>query len=120
DKSVVVQRFGDVNQAILSASEQGATTFPRKPYLSVSGSMRFGGAVADVASKLRTEGPIVTGHGKDALSPVTFLAYTDATVGNVIPHFGEYVAELADAADLDKLIVKAIGARQKPMDRPRV
>lgn len=120
DESVVVQRFGDVNQAILSGPEQSATTFPRQPYLNVSGSMRFGADFADIASKLRTEGPIITGHGVDALSPVTFLAYTDATVGNVISHFGKYVAEVADASDLDKGLVKAVGARQKPMEKPRV
>ena len=120
DESVVVQRFGDVNQAILSGSGKSGTSFPRKPYLNVSGSMRFGSDFADIASKLRTEGPIITGHGQDSLCPITFLAYTDATVGNVIAHFGEYVAEMADAAALDNGIVKAIGARQKPMEKPRV
>lgn len=120
DESVVVQRFGDVNQAILSGSAPSVTTFPRQPYLNVSGSMRFGADFASITSRLRTEGPVITGHGKAALSPVTFLAYTDATVGNVISHFGKYVAEVADAADLENGIVKAIGARQKPMDKPRV
>lgn len=120
DKSVVMQRFGDVNQAILSRSEQGTSTFPVQPYLNVSGSMRFGTDFADIASKLRTEGPVITGQGKAALSPVTFLAYTDATVAKVISHFGDFVAEIADTADLDKGVIKAIGARQKAMEKPRV
>jgi len=120
DKSVAVQRFGDVNQAILSRSEQGTTTFPAQPYLNVSGSKRFGTEIADIASKLRTEGPVITGQGKPALTSVTFLAYTDNTVGNVIPHFGDFVAEIVDAPDLSKGMIKAIAARQKPMERPRV
>lgn len=120
NENVVIQRFGDVNQAILASSEQGTKTFPVQPYLNVAGSMRFGTEIADIVSKLRTEGPIITGQGDEALQPVTFLAYSDASVGKVISHFGEFVAEIADAAELNNGVVKAICARQKPMEKPRV
>lgn len=120
NESVVVQRFGDVNQAILSGSAQGLSSFPKKPYLNVSGSMRFGVEFADIVSKLRMEGPAISGNGEAALCPVTFLAYTDDTVGEVIAHFGDFVAEVASMADLNEGVVKAICARQKPMDKPKV
>lgn len=120
DETVVVQRFGDVNQSIISRSGQGAKTFPVHPYLNVSGSMRFGRDFANIVSKLRLEGPVITGQGHDALAPVTFLAYSDESILSVIPHFGEFVAELSNAAELNKGAVKVVCARRKPMENPRI
>lgn len=120
DESVVVQRFGDVNQAILDSDVGGGKGFPRHGYLNVSGSMRFGRAIADVVSALRTEGDAIDGLGAAAVVPPTLLVYSEATIGRVIPHFGELVAASFSAAELAAGTVKAICARRTPMANPRV
>jgi DNA helicase-2/ATP-dependent DNA helicase PcrA len=114
DETVVVQRFGDVNQRILNNSQNGTvTTFPRDGYVSVSTSKRFGQPIAEVANKLRMLGPDIVGKGPTAVAPPTMFLYDDETIGNVIPTFGAYVAGHFSQHELATGRVKAVCARKQ-------
>lgn len=113
DKSVTVQRLGDLNQRILgSDAEAEKLTFPRYPALSIGTSKRFGPAIARVVSGVRVGGPAVVGEGADVHSPL-LLTYATARVGEVLNAFGQKVLDRLDDEELRGCSVKALCARKQ-------
>ncbi|WP_211310694.1 UvrD-helicase domain-containing protein [Aquitalea magnusonii] len=88
DSKSVMQRFGDIDQKILS-DEEGAEflTFPRSEYGSIGTSKRFGTAIAAAVESVRVNGDAVIGEGVTTHPPVLLL-YSTANVTKVVSHYG--------------------------------
>ncbi|MEQ1661886.1 MAG: UvrD-helicase domain-containing protein [Thiobacillus sp.] len=113
DKSVTIQRLGDLNQRILgSDAEAEKLTFPRDPALSIGTSKRFGPAIAGVVSGVRVSGPAIVGEGADVHSPL-LLTYATARAGEVLNAFGQKVLDRFDDEELRGCSVKALCARKQ-------
>lgn len=112
DGKSVMQRFGDVDQKILSDEENAELlTFPRKGYGSVSTSKRFGPAIAHAVGSIRMSGAAVVGEGGHMHAPVLLLYPTNAAT-KVVPHFGRIVLERLSEKDIGSGDVKAMCARK--------
>ncbi len=110
-KNSVVQRFGDVNQAILNRRRSSvANAFPNADSQEVRVSMRFGSQFAEVANSVKAIGEGIEGRGPNPAAPPTLFLYSDETVNQVIPRFGAWVANHALQEELDALPVKAVCA----------
>lgn len=113
DESVVVQRFGDVNQQILS-SDKGSEnlTFPRDGFLNISSSKRFGPTIAKAVSALQLKGSPVVGQQSDA-HPPTLILYSEKRVAEVIQYFGELVLGAFSDEQLKSSEVRALCSRKQ-------
>lgn len=111
--SVLVQRFGDVNQRILgSGADPSKLSFPGAFALPISSSKRFGPAIASVVSTVRVGGAAVTGSAADVHPPM-LLTYKTERVMEVVGHFAHCVLDRFDDAALHKGSVKALCARKQ-------
>lgn len=112
DGKSVMQRFGDVDQKILSDEENvELLTFPRQGHRCISTSKRFGGAIAKAVGSVRMSGAAVVGEGADIHAPVLLLYPTDAAT-RVVSHFGRIVLERLSEKDIGSRDVKAMCARK--------
>lgn len=113
DASVVMQRFGDVNQRILN-SDRDATdlTFPRADCLSISTSKRFGPAIAKAVSSVQLNGTPVIGEQPDTHTP-TLILYSENRVSEVIHCFGELVLDAFSDEELRAGRVRVLCARKQ-------
>ncbi|HCF2284636.1 UvrD-helicase domain-containing protein [Pseudomonas aeruginosa] len=113
DESVIIQRFGDINQRILGSSEGAENlTFPRADALPISTSKRFGPSIAQVVARTQLSGVPVTGDGLDRHAPM-LMVYSTARVDQVIAAFGAAVLERFDETALRTGPVKALCARKQ-------
>lgn len=113
DDSVVVQRFGDVNQRILGGGDDSIKLgFPVDAALPISTSKRFGPAIAAAVSCVRVGGTAVIGSAQDVHPPM-LLTYTTERVGDVVELFGHRVLDRFDDATLHLRPVKAICTRKQ-------
>lgn len=112
DSKSVMQRFGDIDQKILSDEENvDLLTFPRDGHGCISTSKRFGAAIADAVGSVRVSGEAVVGEGSDTLPPVLLL-YATGDVTKVAPHYGRLVIERLSTDDIGIREVKAMSARK--------
>jgi DNA helicase II / ATP-dependent DNA helicase PcrA len=112
DGKSVMQRFGDVDQKILSDEENvDLLTFPRSGHGCISTSKRFGKAVADAVECVRLSGEAIIGERVGTHDPVLLL-YATANATKVIPHYGRMVIERLKKEDIDNFNVKAMSARK--------
>lgn len=112
DGKSVMQRFGDVDQKILSDEENvDLLTFPRKNHGCISTSKRFGGAIAHAVGRVRMSGAAVVGEGADARAP-TLLLYATNDVTKVVQHFGRIVIDRLSEAEVSMRDVKVMCARK--------
>lgn len=111
EKPSIRQRFGDSNQAIYQyASQKGAQTdvFPGNNKCDLPRSYRFGQVIADLAKPLGITpqelvgagppDPIATTHAR---TPTLFL-FDDATVTQVLPHYGQFLMEAFSSGELSR------------------
>ncbi|UBM09989.1 UvrD-helicase domain-containing protein [Cupriavidus metallidurans] len=113
DDSVVIQRFGDVNQRILGNNEGAENlTFPKVDALPISTSKRFGPAIARAVAGVQLTGTPVVGENADQHAPM-LLTYSTAQVGKAIPTFGMEVLKRFDDVALRSGAVKALCARKQ-------
>tara|TARA_R110001606_G_C15397931_1_gene652453 strand:- start:192 stop:2102 length:1911 start_codon:yes stop_codon:yes gene_type:complete len=113
DETVIIQRFGDINQRILGSSEGAQNlTFPRANALPISTSKRFGPAIAQIVASAQMSGVPVTGDGVDQHAPM-LMVYSTERVGQVIEAFGAEVIDRFDAEALSEGSVKALCARKQ-------
>jgi len=114
DAGVVLQRFGDVNQNILS-SNAGVekVTFPRGEVLNVRTSKRFGASIAAAVSAVQLDGAPVIGEGATDRHKPTLLLYGTARVTEVIPQFGRLVLRSFSDEALLGAQVRALCMRKK-------
>ncbi|MTV37537.1 UvrD-helicase domain-containing protein [Duganella radicis] len=109
----IVQRYGDVNQRILT-QDNGAEflTFPQPTALPISVSKRFGPQIASAVAGVQLAGTPVTGERADVRAPLLIL-YATERVEHVIPTFGRRVLELFEDAELRDGLVKAMCTRKQ-------
>lgn len=113
DKTVTVQRLGDLNQRILGGDEGARRlTFPRASALTISTSKRFGPGIAAAVSGVRVGGAAVVGTSADVHPPM-LLTYATARVGDVLNLFGQKVLERFSDEQLSRGSVKALCARKQ-------
>lgn len=113
DESVIIQRFGDINQRILGSSEGAENlTFPSADALPISTSKRFGPSIARVVARTQLSGVPVTGDGLDRHAPM-LMVYSTERVDQVIAAFGAAVLERIDETALRAGPVKALCARKQ-------
>ena len=112
DGKSVMQRFGDVDQKILSDEENvNLLTFPRDGHGCISTSKRFGTAIANAVGSIRVSGEAVVGEGANSHAPILLLyATTDAT--KVVACYGRLVLERLSVEDIGTREVKAMSARK--------
>lgn len=110
DRSIV-QRFGDVDQKIISNNDDDKATFPRVGHGTISTSKRFGARIADAVARVRLSQLPVAGEASDDISPVLLL-YKSEDVGRVMYRFGHLLAERFDADALRGQTVRAMCARK--------
>ncbi len=112
DGKSVMQRFGDIDQKILTDEENAEQlTFPRENHGYISTSKRFGGAIAHAVGSVRMSGAAVVGEGGNAHAPILLLyATNDAT--KVVSHYGRIVLERLSEKDISTSNVKAMCARK--------
>ncbi|AFG42607.1 hypothetical protein P12B_c3790 [Escherichia coli P12b] len=112
DGRSVMQRFGDIDQKILSDEEQAELlTFPRVGYGCISTSKRFGKAISDAVGCVRVSGEAVVGEGEDAHAPVLLLYKTDSAT-KVVERFGRIVIGHLSEDNIGAREVKAMSARK--------
>ena len=112
DGKSVMQRFGDIDQKILSESKDDALlTFPRSGYGCISTSKRFGSEIARAVGSVRISENTVIGEGTKNYAPVLLLYSTDAAT-KVIPHFGRIVIDRLSEEEFGLQTVKAMSARK--------
>lgn len=113
DDSVILQRFGDINQRILgNGTDSENLTFPKPNALRISSSKRFGPAIAAAVSGVRVGGDAVVGEAADVHPPM-LLTYTSARVADVLNAFGERVIERFNDEALCSGVVNALCARKQ-------
>ena len=113
DESVVVQRYGDLNQRILVGKGDFAQlSFPREGALPISTSKRFGPAIAAAVSCARVGGNAVVGTAAD-VHPPTLMTYTTDLVGDVLDRFGHLVLDRFNDDQLRRGSIKALCARKQ-------
>lgn len=112
DEKSVMQRFGDVDQKILSDEENAQLlTFPRDGYGCISTSKRFGPAIASAVGSVRLSGDAVVGDGTGTQAP-TLLLYSTPDAIKVLPHFGRLVIDRLTEDEAGVREVKAMCARK--------
>lgn len=108
-RDAVIQRFGDINQAILN---RGAGThdhaFPKQGFFEVSSSLRFGPEIADVANRLKLVGGNMEGNGGGAVAQPALILYSTATIHSVVQRFGTWAAENFTLEELASRPIKAV------------
>lgn len=114
DDTVVLQRFGDVNQRIHSSPADAARlTFPRADCLNISSSKRFPSNIASIATAVQLKGaPIVGQSSAVPMAPRLLLYATDA-IEQVIPRFGHIVLDSFSHEELALGAVKAVCTRKQ-------
>ncbi len=113
DESVVVQRYGDLNQRILVGKGDFAQlSFPREGALPISTSKRFGPEIAAAVSGVRVGGNAVVGTAAD-VHPPTLMTYTTERVGDVLNRFGHLVLDRFNDEQLRRGPIKALCTRKQ-------
>ena len=114
DHSVVVQRFGDRNQRILSSKKDAdKLTFPRADCLHVTSTKRFPEHIAAAVRAVQEQGePVTAAAGGGGYPPLLLLYDTDA-VTKVIDHFGSAVLSTIPDHVLRTGSVKAVCTRKQ-------
>jgi hypothetical protein len=107
----VTQRFGDINQSILSRGKRpSAAAFPLPGSMEVKTSLRFGSQIAGVANSLKAVGDKIDGRGEACIQPPTLLLYSDDTIKEVVERFGTWLANFFPSGELSRHTVKAVCA----------
>ena len=113
DASVVVQRFGDLNQRILiGKGDLAQLSFPKEDALSISTSKRFGPAIAAAVSSVRVGDHAIVGTAVD-IHPPALMMYTTERVGEVLNHFGHLVLDRFTDDQMRRGRIKALCARKQ-------
>lgn len=112
DGKSVMQRFGDIDQKILSDEENAdLLTFPRGNYGCISTSKRFGPAIASAVGSVRLSGNAVVGEGVGTHAPVLLL-YSTVDIAKVVSHYGRLVIDRLTEEEAAARDVKAMCTRK--------
>lgn len=117
----IVQRFGDINQAIYQdeTKEETRTTFPLPGYIDLPVSRRFGPTIATLVSPLTAESPQeLVGNTEVPSRRHTIFLFDISTIRQVLPAFGDLLAQEYRDGLPEGFKAKAIGFRKgKPQSQ---
>jgi hypothetical protein len=111
----ILQRFGDINQAIFHGEDNAVTNnnFPQVGYISVPDCLRFGKKIAAIASPFTAvEEQTLTGNENRAQRRHTIFLFNDTSILSVLPSFGDLILELYQEKFPANFVAKAIGFRK--------
>jgi hypothetical protein len=112
DDTVVIQRYGDRNQRILSSeADVNKLTFPKAGHLNITTTKRFPESIAAVVRSVQEHGEPVTASAAGTSQPILML-YDTKVVTSVINAFGKHVLEVFSDDELRRGVVTAICARK--------
>ncbi|WP_353629202.1 UvrD-helicase domain-containing protein [Pseudomonas aeruginosa] len=112
DDRSIVQRFGDIDQKIISGDpDSNKATFPRSGHGTVSTSKRFGKLIAEAVASVRISQLPVVGEAADVCNPALLL-YKTSNINQVVYRFGELVLDRFADAELTNYAVRAMCARR--------
>ena len=114
-----LQRFGDCNQAIFSGeTDAGSQTFPRDGHLTLPTSMRFGQAIASLASPLTAAGvqQEIIGNPDVASRRHTIFLFKPQDILKVLPAFGDLILQECSVRGTSLFSARAIGFRKEAGD----
>lgn len=114
DTTVVMQRYGDRNQRILSSdADSTRLTFPRAGHLSVTTTKRFPESIASVVRSIQEHGEAVVAEDPSVAQLPILMLYDTHTVTSVIDAFGRLVLNAFSDEELRNGPVKAVCARKQ-------
>ena len=114
DKTVVMQRYGDRNQRILSSSKDaGKLTFPRDGCLHVTTTKRFTENIASAVRAVQEYGEPIAASAGDGTQPPMLILYDTVSAPRVIEHFGRLILATLPDTILQTGVVKAVCARKQ-------
>ncbi len=112
----LTQRIGDTNQAIFGSTfaKESATNFPRKGALQLPGSVRYCPAIAQIAKPLTRAHDYqdLVGNSRVPSRRHTIFTFCRATIGEVLPAFGELLQDEYRNGLPQRFLAKAVGARK--------
>jgi len=110
----VVQRFGDINQAIYSGEEEvdGQNSFPKRDAIDLLDSRRFGPEIAAFASNLTAKRKqTLTGRFEKSEGHTIFL-FENETIHEILPAFVDLVLSVHSGQMPGVFAAKAVGFRR--------
>jgi DNA helicase-2/ATP-dependent DNA helicase PcrA len=114
DNTVVMQRYGDRNQRILSSSKDaGKLTFPRNECLHVTTTKRFTEHIASAVRAVQEHGEPIAASAGEGTQPPMLILYDADSAPKVIEHFGKLVLSALSDTVLQTGLVKAVCARKQ-------
>jgi len=118
--NIVIQKIGDLNQAIFDYDDDGECgwTVDDTCSLCITGSKRFSNSIASKVEKLCVNQQTITGNGRqNEITPV-IIVYDDNSIEQVLNKFGEIIIQ-NNLHQLEKKIFKAVGWRGTPHNSER-
>jgi len=110
----VVQRFGDINQAIYSGEEDtdGQGGFPGADVIDLPDSWRFGPEIAALTSNLTVKKKQTLVGRFENSEHHTLFVFRNETIHGVLPAFAELILSIHDGQLPPGFVVKAVGFRR--------
>lgn len=94
ESTVVIQRFGDVNQSIYDNQVKEHSVWNiKKDCLKINGSNRFSNEIANTVKKLCIDEQDLTGNPSVQNIQPKILVFDNRTIRSVIPYFAEIIKE---------------------------
>lgn len=120
DEKCIVQRLGDINQAIYGdeGDYEAGVDFPRNGYLDLPISQRFGQEIATFASMLTArQRQAILGNAKRSATFAnkkrhTIFLFDSGTVRNVLNQFAILLSDIYPHPPTQEFVAKAIGFRK--------
>ncbi|MFX0205551.1 MAG: UvrD-helicase domain-containing protein [Candidatus Hodarchaeota archaeon] len=113
----IVQRFGDINQAIFIAgrAEESQQSFPGDCMVDLSSSKRFGCQIAHLCSPVSSVScQILEGNCSRSDRKNSIILFDKNSIFKVLPTFGQLIHEELGSETGRRLVAKAIGFRKRP------
>lgn len=113
----IVQRFGDINQAIFIAgrTEEAQQSFPGDCMVDLSSSKRFGCQIAHLCSPVSSVScQILEGNCNQSDRKNSIILFDKNSIFKVLPTFGQLIYEELGLETGRRLMAKAIGFRKSP------
>ena len=89
--TVVCQKIGDNNQSIYDNSDDEGVWTKTDDFLSLPDSKRFSCSIANIVKPLGVEQQNLTGNSSIPNINPTLIVFSDSSIGEVIPRFGELI-----------------------------
>lgn len=119
----VLQRFGDVNQAIFrgEGGDGIGVRFPSEGHISVPDCLRFGERIASIASQFTAvEQQELVGNPERPQRLHTIFLFDDSSIGNVLSSFGGLLLQEYPDGFPAGFVAKAVGGRKSDSETTKI